>query len=457
MDNLEFLYSAFNENVFSSVKANIDKIEIYYRTNPNFYNNKLVEELIGAIKNYNLEALTLPVFQSVLLRSGKNQMESAEIINKIIQYKKYPKEKTVAIRECVDDIVAAVVLQQAKQRYGNSPADYLRYLKTVDFKSKNIDYLQSQTFGEIDINSIVADSNTSIIPIKYQFINQLFPEGGFSTSDLVLLSAPPGVGKSLMAMEICLDMALRGIRCLYFAAGDLCYKDFLVRMSSLYTGLSFREATVHLTDIFHEISSKIKDNLSICITPAGVVNAPELVDFVKAGNWSVVFIDYDSNLAGGDADNMYDKFGDIYNEFSRLFLDPLDSRLVFILSQPKIASWDANEIDLPMIGESARKVHTASVVITRSRVVGNPNHLGRIKVCKNRRGESDISWGSIRLGNGRIRVLPEDLYSSLKMDTVPRNYTDSDIDRMIENYNKTKGQVQHIAGGPQFGKGPSPF
>lgn len=39
--------------------------------------------------------------------------------------------------------------------------------------------------------------------------------------------------------------------------------------------------------------------------------------------------------------------------------------------------------------------------------------LGKLKVVKNRRGESDVSAHVIRLANGRTRTLPEPVYNDI--------------------------------------------
>lgn len=55
-----------------------------------------------------------------------------------------------------------------------------------------------------------------------------------------------------------------------------------------------------------------------------------------------------------------------------------------------------------------------------------------MKIAKNRRGEEGIEVPYIRLNNGRFRILTETLYSKLKGITERRNYTDSDINQMLD-------------------------
>lgn len=73
-----------------------------------------------------------------------------------------------------------------------------------------------------------------------------------------------------------------------------------------------------------------------------------------------------------------------------------------------------------------------AISISKGGMSYNPNHLGRMKITKNRRGEEGVEVPYIRLNNGRFRILTESLYSKLKGISERRNYTDSDINQMIE-------------------------
>ena len=72
------------------------------------------------------------------------------------------------------------------------------------------------------------------------------------------------------------------------------------------------------------------------------------------------------------------------------------------------------------------------ITISKGGMTYNPNHIGRMKIAKNRRGEEGVEVPYIRLNNGRFRILTETLYSKLKGIAERRNYTDSDINQMLE-------------------------
>ena len=90
-----------------------------------------------------------------------------------------------------------------------------------------------------------------------------------------------------------------------------------------------------------------------------------------------------------------------------------------------------------------------------------------MNIAKNRRGETDVVTYSIRLNNGRTRILPREVYKNIRQIEEKRNFTDKDIDDMISawsiNQAKMNGAVRNninsIAPTPTktVNKGPNPF
>lgn len=464
MENLDLLYGCFSQYTFSLAKENIDTLQYYYDTNADTSGSPLVANLVQAIKNYDLDALGLPLFKSILSRSGKTEAEANEILSKIIQYKQYSKEQMAPARKEIIDVVAKVLVHRASYLYQNDPSGYIKYLKNLDFKTSEVDYLNTTSFNQIDINTIVADGIEDVIPSKFDFINESYPSGGYEKGQLVIVCMPPGQGKSLFLMEEILNMALHGKKCFYYAAGDINYRDFLIRMGAQFTGWPFGEVKRHLVEVYKELSKALGDNLDICITPAGVVSARELVDFVKSSpkNYEVVGIDYDSNLKIDAGDNMYDAFGQCYMTFSELTTDTKYNKLVFVCAQPKVQVWGEPIINLQDVGESSRKQHSADMIITRGREINCPNHVAPMKIVKNRRGETDVIGYSIRLNNGRTKVVPKTVYLDLKQVSEKRDYGENEIDQMVNSFLQSRAHVSNnINTGNiaqvQTNRGPSPF
>lgn len=266
-------------------------------------------------------------------------------------------------------------------------------------------------------------------------------------------------GKTLFGMTEALHMAASGHKVLFFCMGDNAPKDFIVRMAAQYSGLPFWDAKNNLATIYNAMTQVIGDNLDISIVPAGSTSVDEFIEFVEEKDYEIVFADYDSNFKSDKVDqNMYLGYGEIYEKLTKL---TLEGKLVFVMSQPTRNSWGNETIELNEIGESSRKAHNADIILTRGRVVGNPNHLGKFKIVKNRRGEEGIEVGSVRLNNGRFIIVPDGVYSMLKQDTMPKNYTEADIEGMISRYNATMNQVRQKVNqatqSQQRVSGPTPF
>lgn len=240
-------------------------------------------------------------------------------------------------------------------------------------------------------------------------------------------------GKTLFMINECLNMCIQGARCHYLALGDMNQKDFVQRMGAIYSGLNFGDVMLNLPNVFSQLKNIMRGKFNLTILPAAQTSVDEYIEYMLAhqNEYDVLFVDYDSNFKPTQADNMYKEGGYIYDNLTKL---TKAGKLVFCASQPKIGSWRNETIELTDAGESSRKQHNVDVMITGSRggMTYNPNHLGRMKIAKNRRGEEGVEVPYIRLNNGRFRILTETLYSKLKGIAERRNYTDSDINQMLE-------------------------
>lgn len=235
-------------------------------------------------------------------------------------------------------------------------------------------------------------------------------------------------GKSLFCMGEALTMAMAGAKVHYIALGDLKPKDFVVRMGAVYSGASFADVQLNLQSIYKALNNAVGDRLGLTIVPSAKVSADQYIEYIKDKDYDVLFIDYDSNFLSSAADNLYSEYGKIYDRLTEL---SGIGKLVFIASQPTKPSWKYEEINMEDIGESARKVHSADVIITIGRVITSRNHLGIMKIAKNRRGEEGVAQPYIRLNNGRFIPLPDEVYENLKQIKDKRMFSEGDINQLI--------------------------
>lgn len=444
MENIELAYALTNQYLFQDAKNNITDLSYYFSVNPSTSGNGLIEQIVNAVKEYDLSAMDLPLFQSIIAKSGKTEAESRKILDDIRRWKSYTKDQIEPARKYLQDVVASVVIQKANRLYQDHPSDYLKYLKNISFKTSDYETFSPKNFSEFDINSIIAESNESVIETPFEWLNQSFaPFNGMPKAQMCLICAPPGVGKSLFSMQLAGYIAMKGHKVLYIALGDLSQKDFLTRIGSIVLGTSFASTHNNLGAVYNTLKQMMGDNLEISISPAGVVSAEDIVDYVENSgkDYDAVIVDYDSNIKGAsDGDSMYQSYGKIYETLNRLVLD---GKLLFICTQPKITAWDKQVIDLQDVGESSRKQHTADCIIGIAREINSPNHLHTIKISKSRRGEVGAKIYTIRLDNGRFVEIPRALYDQLKMIQEKKHYTDTDIQAMITQFNAQLNQINN--------------
>ena len=191
--NIDLVLSMFNQYLYQDCKNNIDDIQYYYMTNPNTMGNNLIDQLLGAINQYPLESIGLPLFQSILSRSGKTQAEMNNIMERLIEYKQYSREQIEPARGFVKDLIASVYVSRAQKLYSKSPAEFINYFKNLNFKTSNVDYLNSKKFGDLDINTMIADESAGGPKSKFDWINQTFlPEASYPKAGLFCVTMPPG-------------------------------------------------------------------------------------------------------------------------------------------------------------------------------------------------------------------------------------------------------------------------
>ena len=104
MDNIEFIYSLFNQYLFQDAKNNIEQIEYFVKTSPNLSNNRLAIELVDSIKNFSLVTIDVPLFQSMLSRSGKSPEESNKIMGDIVKWKNFNNDQIQPARNILKSV-----------------------------------------------------------------------------------------------------------------------------------------------------------------------------------------------------------------------------------------------------------------------------------------------------------------------------------------------------------------
>jgi hypothetical protein len=443
MQNLDLVYALFNQYLFQDAKNNISALEYYFNCNPSTMGNQLVMSLLDSIRKYSLESIDLPLFQSIIMRSGKSPEEGTMIIQEIIKYKNFSKAQIAPAKDLLDDICADNLIRKGNNLYKDRPSKFIEYIKQANFVVSQSDNMSTTMFGEVDINRLIAESDPrNGVKTGFELLDNSFePYRVVEKGSIGIISAQPGAGKSLVMQSMALNIAAQGKHVHMLVLGDLGYLDIITRMCAMYSGKTFGEVRMDLNNIYNSLNQAIGNRLGITVMSANTLDVEEYVNYMlEHKEYEVLFIDYDSNfkIEGAD-DSLYNAYGRIYGEITKL---QKDNRLVFIASQSKVTSWNSPwGIGLADIGESSRKQHTADFVLTISKTPECINQLGMMRLVKNRRGALCES-PYIRLDNGHFRLIPKALHDTIKTYADKKYYTDNEIDQMIASFQNNIEQIQ---------------
>ena len=162
-NNIDLLLSCFSKYVFSQAKESIRDLKYYFSTNPATSGNPLVSGLLDAIETYDLDAIGLPLFNSILAKSQVSPAEYQSILDRVVEFKKYTKEQMLPIKKYLSDVIASTWIDKASQQYRDNPTEFINYIKNVNLKSSDDVRLSSINFNDLDINSILAQENENIV------------------------------------------------------------------------------------------------------------------------------------------------------------------------------------------------------------------------------------------------------------------------------------------------------
>lgn len=240
------------------------------------------------------------------------------------------------------------------------------------------------------------EKTTKKIRFFLDHINDTFSHKALVPGTLTMISAPPGVGKTLTLVNQGVSAAEDGFTNLHIFLGDLNNYDascryianFAHRPLSDILNMTFEEQSELIKELMAKPNSPIKNNWLVSL-PSGLVGVDQLInEIIKIQmknnvHFDQIIIDYDSNIKPS-ADTMYDSAGVIYDKI-RAF-GGSNSSVMLIASQPKITFYGQEILTLEAASESSRKQHIIDTMIS----VGRPGKIqapiGMMFVAKNRNG-----------------------------------------------------------------------
>lgn len=447
MENIDLVYSFFNQHLYNDVKNNIDQIQYYFESNPSSQGNRLISELLGAIRTYPFESLDYPLFQSILMKTGKNQTEAAMILGEIEKWKRFSKEQVAPQKDMIQRLLCSNIIRKAGYLFKDDPVGYIRYLREANIRTGVWEpNMIAQDVSTFDIAQIKEEILTGGYRSYFQWFNETYePNFLVPKGQVIVVSATPGTGKTLFCCTEAVNYALQGLKVHFLAMGDTKVSDFVSRCATVYSGLPFGEAYQNLDKISEDLFPRLADHLYTTIVPANQIKIDEYIEYIIQHKFDVCFIDYDSNFNTDDLNStdggLYKYYGQLYGSLSQLTQLGI---LVYICAQPKSGTYENEYFNEGMLGESRRKQEHADVVIGLTRRQGIPNSIGNICITKNRRGKLG-SFPYIRLNNGRFKIIPPAVYQNISQLPEYRNYSEADIDILIHQHNLNMQRIQQQA------------
>lgn len=288
------------------------------------------------------------------------------------------------------------------------------------FDSINSETFQEMNFSEIDINEVLEDLG-SCLKSSFEEINNSSPVGGYISGQVIMVLGPPSSGKTLFMMNEAVEACKQGKKVLYVAIGDLKRFDFVTRICAMVMKVPMSTVAVGIKYWFKETieSYPYLENLKIQFLSPDVYTASDWYKINKSkgylDNVNVYFIDYDTNFAS-TKESMYAKGDEVYTMAYRLSQAP--NTFVFMGSQPKINHWTSESLGIESASESSRKQQIIDFMITISKdqTVNGKNHVGTVRVPKNRRG-SDCQFQYFLDPTGNMVSISKKTYSIIREET----------------------------------------
>lgn len=316
------------------------------------------------------------------------------------------------------------------------------------FEKKNLDELI------VSIDQLTDNLHSSVIPfiglgsLKAEDLKESFsPENKLSSSvkklndcssyhallkgQLVIVAAPPGVGKTQFMMNETYHHAAAGKLVVYLAMGDSLQSDFTIKLGCIHFNVDVQG---FLADIDRYMKDsrflEILNNIDLSVVSAGELRSGDVRRFYKAdgkiSKADVYFFDYDSNFAELGETDMYSAHDIIYNNLYALARLP-QPKLVYVASQVKTGFYKSEFIPLQALAESNRKQAIADYVITISGIKDEIKNCGIFNIVKLRRGRLGFTPYMLAK-SGRIIEIDMQMYRTQKAEIMANRATETKED-----------------------------
>lgn len=434
------LASMFHKNYFNFFVEKEQIInKIYFSRDTAEQTKALIKELIYASDRgklyltHLLKNVTEEVKTSVLTEYDKIDNYKSE---DILSHKQIITDevKKLYTKNCIDDFKITDDL--------NTYLSDMAIINKIINPGKELSNYKSVDFLEIDPEEVQRVYMQNPIKLFLPAINDWLDDGGLIRGQLILISAPPGVGKSMFLLTQALHLlATTNENVIYYSVGDLNEYHFLTRVAGIVLNLPKSYIIRNFKESIEEVKKRIpalcqKDRFKLVYITAGTYSANELLDDLTTREittdddkkvkyidyYSQIIVDYDAQLSGGD-DNMYIAGGNVLNVLKNIttYKSSITERppICYVATQPTKESWSQEFISMDQAtSESSKKVRIADMILTLSypqKTNTAPNATGVIYIAKERNG-GNFKLHYIRDKSCRIYTISDTTYNSQKVN-----------------------------------------
>lgn len=253
-----------------------------------------------------------------------------------------------------------------------------------------------EEFEKCRKEAIGDEKTTKKIRFFLDSINDTFSHKALVPGTLTMISAPPGVGKTLTLVNQGVSAAEDGFTNLHIFLGDLNNYDASCRYIANFAhkplgeilNMTLDEQSALIETLMNEPNAPIKNNWIVSL-PSGLVGVDQLInEIIKIQmknnvHFDQIIIDYDSNIKPS-SDTMYDSAGVIYDKLRAFGCS--NSSVMLVASQPKITFYGQEVLTLEAASESSRKQHIIDCMLSLGRPARIQAPIGLLFVAKNRNG-----------------------------------------------------------------------
>jgi hypothetical protein len=268
-----------------------------------------------------------------------------------------------------------------------------------------------------------------VIKSSLGLINTAAQYGGFKNGDLAMVVLRPKGGKTTFLIQEGAHAIDQNFKVAHMFLGDYSELDGLHKYMSCITG-ELISNVVNAPNKYKQKCERWLENLRLAAFPAFELDCHEVVSYARnlrrKFEFSVLIVDYDSNVRPPNDHGMYETGGIMYSTFKGFAQS--DECCVMIGCQPKIQYWEDELLGFNSAAESSRKQHAVDYMITGGRN-SNYKQVGTFHLPLVRRGSS----------GGITRVMFDDIHSRIT-EISPKVYED-----MIRSHKDSHLEIKDLS------------